>query len=227
MIGVWIGEGHNRKEIESKFQYEERIVFFAEEVNTGELLEIISNQGLFRSKKLFVLHGFLGVSDVSSWFFKNIEIMFQSGHCFVLYEDKVLSPVLKKLTDAKIPVEKETTKTIQKTYSNEVFAITDALLRRDRKIAWVAYQRALKANKSAEEIIGLLWWQIKSLWLVSSMGPKSGLKPFVYNKNKKALEKYSKREIRKLAKDIVDIYHESRLGKYTLEHGCEKLLLSL
>ncbi len=203
-----------------------RYVFRAGDDDFGLINETLRGGGLFAEKRHIVLYDFLGNKDALIFFKKNISAWMGSGHAIELREEKLLAEHKKilaklgaKITEAKPP---------KKPKDNTVFAITDAVLARDRKKAWINYRAAIDAGKTPEEIVGLLWWQIKTLWLVAKLGEKSGQAPYAISKARQALKKYSPRDVAITARSLVNVYHLARLGEGPeLEGACEKWLLGI
>ena len=227
MFQVWVGENFDKEKIEKDLEFDTRFVYFIDDLDFGSLAENFSNNGLFAEKKLFVFYDFFSNEQSIGWLKEKIDTIDQSFTKLLFYEEKIKAPVKNKLEKLGADIKKVAKKEEFKKKDNQVFAITDAILQKDRKGAWVNYQKALRSGKAPEEIMGLIWWQVKSLWLVARMDKDSGLKPFVYQKNKRALAKYNQMQIYKLAKNIVRTYHQARMGELPLEYGCEKLLLSI
>jgi len=107
-----------------------------------------------------------------------------------------------------------------------IFSLTDAFGNRDRKKLWVLYRKAMQKNYSAEEMHGLLFWQTKTLLLVAQKST-AGIKPFVVNKARRFLDNWTLDELKELSTKLVNVYHESRRGKFKLEIGLEQLILTL
>lgn len=106
------------------------------------------------------------------------------------------------------------------------FALADAYLKGDRKQMWVLYRKFIEAGVSAEEIHGILSWQIRALVLTSktSSAIEAGLKPFVYAKAKTALSRISINP-EAVSRELVSIYHQARHGQGSLENLLEMFLL--
>lgn len=110
-----------------------------------------------------------------------------------------------------------------------IFALTDALGARQKKEAWILYQKALSAGLSAEEIFFKLVWQVKAM-LLSSRTKNVGetdLKPFPYSKAKSFLKNFKSGELEKLSENLVVSYTLARRGEGEVETLVEKILLSL
>lgn len=110
-----------------------------------------------------------------------------------------------------------------------VFSLTDALLRRDKKSLWVLLRRAQLAGLTSEEIIGTLFWQIKTMRLAARAASpaEADLKPFVYNKAKSGLSKYREGEVDELSRKLVAVYHDGHLGKTDIDNALERFVLSI
>lgn len=106
------------------------------------------------------------------------------------------------------------------------FALTDAYVKGDRKQMWVLYRKFIESGVSAEEIHGVLSWQVRSLVLASktNSAAEAGLKPFVYTKAKTALSKVAINP-EETSRELVFLYHQSRQGHGSLENLLEMFLL--
>jgi len=110
-----------------------------------------------------------------------------------------------------------------------IFALTDALGARQRREAWILYQKALGAGLSAEEIFFKIVWQVKSMLIASrtrNVG-ETDMKVFPYNKAKGFLKNFKSGELEKLSESLAVGYHRARRGEVEIETLIEKLLLSL
>ena len=110
-----------------------------------------------------------------------------------------------------------------------IFSLTDAVGARNKKEAWVLYQKALLAGVSAEEIFFKLFWQVKSMLIVSKVKGvgETDMKPFTYNKAKSFLKNFTQNELEKLSEDLVTGYILARRGGGEIETLIEKILLGL
>lgn len=151
----------------------------------------------------------------------------QSNDVFVVIEQKLLAApakVLKAHAEKFVEV-----KDVAEGERFNVFALSDALARRDKKALWVLFQQAMHAGISAEELVGTLLWQIKSARLAArtATAEEAGLKPFVYTKAKRALAKFTSEEIDALSRNLITIYHDARLGKRDMDIALERFVLAL
>ncbi|MFH1473255.1 MAG: hypothetical protein ABIF06_02520 [bacterium] len=110
-----------------------------------------------------------------------------------------------------------------------IFSLTDAFGARQKKKAWVLYQRALASGISAEEIFWKLAWQTKTLLITlkTKNMSETEMKPFPYNKAKSLLKYWKAGELEDLSERLVVGYHKTRLGEEEMGTFIEKTLLSL
>lgn len=151
----------------------------------------------------------------------------ESPNTFVLIESALPAALSRDLK--KYAAEYHGIKSAEAAESFNVFALADALARRDKKSLWVLLLRAYGAGLSAEEIIGTLSWQIKTMRLAArtKSASESGLKPFVYTKAKRGLEKFKPAELDLLSRSILEIYHDAHLGKLDADLALERWVLGV
>lgn len=184
---------------------------------------LLSGQGLFEQKYIVTLVRCLNdeVRDV-------LKQMHESDNVFLMFEEVLTTKDKKKLEKYAEKIE-EHSRTAKKKEEFNVFALTDALGRRDKKKLWVLYQEALRAGKTAEEIHGVLLWQLKTLCAAEKekTAQGAGLKPFVYSKAQAFLKQFSEGEATLTTERWIDFYHEARLGKGDFNLSLEKAILTL
>jgi hypothetical protein len=110
-----------------------------------------------------------------------------------------------------------------------IFALTDAIGARDKRQAWMVYEKALASGMVADEIFWRVMWGVKALLLgaKTSSAEESGLNPFVYKKMKGFLKNWKVEELEKLSESLVVGYHDARRGIGEMETMIEKILLNL
>ncbi len=109
------------------------------------------------------------------------------------------------------------------------FALADALVQKDKKTLWVLLQEAKNAGLREEEIIGTLWWQLKTMRAaaLTKSASEAGIKDFPYNKAKRALAKFEKGEVEKLSRSLLKCYHDGHKGLVDVSVGLEMWVLSV
>ncbi|MEK7567677.1 MAG: hypothetical protein AAB513_02020 [Patescibacteria group bacterium] len=201
-----------------------RISFDESLENPIELLSLATINDLFAEKTFIKCDGVLE-SAYKEEVLKYTESFQESQNTFVFLENAIKADTLKILKKHSEKVEEF--KIIDKKKEKfNIFEVSDAFGLRDKKTLWVLYTKALDAGKSGEEIVGTIFWQLKSMLLVSK-GDASGLSPFVANKAKQFLKNYKSEEIEKMSFDLLKRYHESRRGRYDLETTLERFILSV
>lgn len=108
------------------------------------------------------------------------------------------------------------------------FTLADALARKDKKSLWVLLMRARASDIASEEIIGTLFWQIKTLRTVmsASSAEEVGMKDFVYKKAKAAVKSFTKEELESLSERLLSVYHDGHFDK-DIEVGLERWVLAV
>nr|MBP7119590.1 hypothetical protein [Candidatus Woesebacteria bacterium] len=108
-----------------------------------------------------------------------------------------------------------------------VFAMAEALVNKDKRQLWVLLQEAKRNGLSAEEIIGTLWWQLKTLRLamLTKSAEEAGVKDFPYNKAKRALKNFKDDEIETLSFKLLNLYHAGHAGKCDIDLALEEWVL--
>lgn len=124
---------------------------------------------------------------------------------------------------ANVEIEKEEKARTERSF----FSLADAFLARDRKKSWLLYREYLTQGATPEELHGILSWQARALVIASKTesASASGLNPFVFGKAKKAAERIGNEEAERLSRELVEIYHYSRMGKGALAELLEAFLL--
>ncbi len=190
------------------------------------LLELINSQGLFSKKYIVVL---------DSVFLKNIDIkdnvllnsIKESEHIFFIIEDKINDSDRKSLDKF---FEKVTVydKKESKEFFN-VFTLANDLGRKDKKNLWINFFKATSFGVEAEEILGVLFWQIKTILLcLNTKDPKEfSISPFAYKNAILFAKNWKKEELLLLSDKIVEISDMTRSGEGESEVLLEKLILEI
>lgn len=188
--------------------------------------EYILGQGLFSNTYIVLLDRVCEETAHKDIVIDKLKDIAGSDNIFFLLETDLDAKTKKKFEKHAEKITEYSFKTKTKKNEFNVFALTDALGKRDKKKLWILYQEALRAGKTPEELHGLLYWQIKTMLLVEQGATKT-LKPFVVNKTKKFIDNYSKEELLALSHDFVELYHDARLGKVEFGGGLERVVLGV
>jgi hypothetical protein len=193
--------------------------------------ELIGGQGLFVKKMIVELDRLLD-SDFGEPIFENLKRLAESENIFVILEEKILKPELKKLEKHATKIQacdKDKEGELGRVFKNSPFAMAEAFGQRDKRELWSLFVEQKTGGAVAEEIHGMLFWQLKSI-LLASQAPsaeEAGLKPFVYSKSKQLARNFSAAELRSLSSRMISIYHDAHRGLGDLDLLLEKLILEL
>jgi hypothetical protein len=209
--------------------------------NPASFEEYLGGQGLFNNKFIVFLDNLLEDAVIKETVLENLVKIKQSQNIFVWLERKIGKPVADKIKKfAEKTSEFAEKKEDSREFSLEdgrgfslgefnIFSLTDAFGRRDRKNLWVLYQKAVLREIPAEEISGVLFWQLKSMFLasVSKTASEAGMKPFVFSKAKSFARNYKEEELKKISSELVSIYHDSHRGLCDFDIALERFILKI
>ena len=172
----------------------------ADSWNVSVIQGHLGGQGLFSSKYIVYLDRVTENKTAKDELVDYVAAMQESSNIFILYEGKVLTELKKTLEKhaEKIVVVDE--KKAANTFFGggdgpNIFALADAVGKRDAVRAWTLYRQAVDGGIESEAIIGMLFWKAKSI------------------------------ENKPLAKELITLYHDGHRGLVDLELGIEKLVL--
>jgi hypothetical protein len=111
----------------------------------------------------------------------------------------------------------------------DTFALANTLLTRDKKSLWLTLVTLRRQGVSAEELIGILWWQLKALRLaaVTASAAEADMKSFPYDKAKKALRIFTATDIERLSATLLAVYHDGHGGVKDIDIGLEEWVLGV
>lgn len=117
----------------------------------------------------------------------------------------------------------------EKFYAYSPFALQDALGEKNIKGVWIEYQRLVLQGVEAEDLIHKIISKVRDMVAISAGASASdlGIKDYPYSKSKKDLKNWKQQDLKNFYTKLVSIYHESRMGKESLETALEKTLLSI
>jgi hypothetical protein len=191
-----------------------------------KLEELIGGQGLFSNKYIVNCSRLLESSEIAEIVFQKIKDIKESENIFIWVEENIKSSELKKIEKYCDKIQSfDIAKKIESKKMN-IFDLANAFAMKDKKNAWILYQKALK-EFSPEEIYGTLWWQIKTMLIASKTktAAEADMKDFPYQKAKTYAKNFTDSELDNLAKKIISLYHKSRLESEDLTINLERLIL--
>ena len=166
----------------------------------------LGGQGLFSNKYIVFIDRVTENKNAKEELAEHVPAMQESPNIFILYEGKVLTELkkaLEKHAEKIVVVDEKKTAGGSSFFGRgsgdgpNIFALADAVGKRDAVRAWALYRQAVDGGIESEAIIGMLFWKAKSL------------------------------EDKALAKKLVTLYHDGHRGLCDLELGIEKLVLTV
>lgn len=199
-----------------------------ESFSEAQFDELLVSQGLFENKYTVVLDNLFEKKDIKEYVLDRINAVAESDQIFLVLEGKVDSVSLKKIEKV-AKQSQEFVKAESKKQDINIFSITDGLVAKDKKKLWVSYVDLLNKGGVAEEIHGILFWQVKSMLLASKAKSQTetGLSPYVYKNALTGARSYKTEELVAMSSELVDMTHRVRQGKGELEIMLEKWVLGV
>ena len=205
-----------------------------ESFDEAQFEELIFSQGLFDKKFIVHLHRVMENKDAREFVLKHLDELAESENAFVISENKLAKPTFTKIEKVAIKAEIFDTKRIEKKKQEfNIFALSDALGKKDKKHLWILYVQALRAGVVPEQIHGTLFTQIKNMALLKraekegvNIG-KLGLHPFVVTKTKGFTKNFEENELENHSRTLLHAYHNARGGGDELGVALEKFVLNL
>jgi hypothetical protein len=194
--------------------------------SNNKLDELLGGQGLFVNKYIVTMSRLLEKEDFADLLLDQLKEISESDNIFIWTEEKVKKPDLKKIDKIATKVQEYKPQVTKEKTKMQIFDLANAVGDKDKKKAWILYQKALR-DYSPEEIYGTLWWQFKSMLLASKTNSptEAGMKDFPYKKAKQFSSKYEPSELESVAKKLISVYHKSRIDSEDLASNLEKFIL--
>lgn len=211
----------------------------AEHFSVGELDGLIGGMGLFEKKYIVVLDRIFENKENIPLLVGKIKSLAETENLFLILEGKVDAKTSTKLEASAFKTETfDLPKEGRKFGMAEgalslrdfnIFSISDAFAAKDRKALWVLFERAKRFGIPAEEISGVLFWQLKAIMIAKDSGKENdaGFSPFVLGKAKAFAKKWNHEELLNFSSKLVSVYHEAHRGICDFDCGLERAILSL
>lgn len=197
----------------------------ADSFSSGMLAQAAQSSSLFGERMLYLIDTPSSDEAFNEEVFDMLKALQESEHIFIVIEETLLSAPKKAYTKYANSIEEVTE---DKVRAFNVFALADSLSRKDKKMLWLGLCEAKEAGLSSEEIIGTLWWQLKTLRLaaLTKSAVQAGMKDFPYNKAKRALSAFKEGELEHISHELLLLYHQGHQGEVEIDLALEKWALS-
>jgi DNA polymerase III delta subunit len=198
----------------------------AGEYQSGSISSLVGAGSLFGGREVIVLDTPSENVDFKSEVKTQLPDLAESANLFIIIETKLLAEDKKtyskwaqKITEFKKPSEAKF----------NPFKLAEALANKDKKSLWTLLQEAKLAGLREEELVGILWWQLKTIRLasVTSSAQEAGMKDYPYNKAKQALRNIPIKRADQLSKSLLKVYHDGHAGLREMDLGLERWVLEI
>jgi len=192
----------------------------AENFDASSLQEKIESQGLFEQKFIVYLDRVFQNAAAKEAVVEKRKEIGASQNVFIMLEGKIDKATLTKFEKVAEKIQSfllpekggrkfgmGEQKPLDLAEFN-IFSLTYPFGSRDKKKLWILFYKAMMRNIAAEEIHGVLYWQLKNMLKAPS-------------------DAYTISELKKLSSTFVEIYHEAHRGKYELMNKLEQVILAL
>jgi DNA polymerase III delta subunit len=192
----------------------------------GQLASLANTVSLFSGATAYLLDMPSQQSEFMEDVLADAPLLATSEHHFIVIEGALLAADKKILEKQAVTLEESKAGAATRV---DVFKLCDALVRKDKRLLWMYLQEVWAEGISTEEIVGVLWWQFKTLRLaaVTKTAAAAGMKDFPYNKAKRALANFKPGEIETLSRSLLTLYHDGHAGKCDLDLALEEWVLRL
>lgn len=192
----------------------------------GQLSDALGSTSLFGESQWFVLDTPSEIPEFQEEVAAALDALAESVNTFLILEGPLLAADKKRYTKHAASLEEFTA---AKTERFNAFALADALAERDKRRLWVLMQEAKLNGQRPEDMVGILWWQLKVMRLAArtTSPDAAGMKPFPYNKAKRALGKYPGPQLTDTAVSLLNLYHAGHTGERDMDLALEEWVLTL
>lgn len=192
----------------------------------GQLSDALGSSSLFGEQQWFVLDTPSDAPEFYEEVTGALDALAESANSFLVLEGPLLAADKKRYAKHAEATEEFLA---EKAERFNTFALADALAERDKRRLWVLLQEARLNGQRPEELIGILWWQVKAMRLAAQTpSPEAaGMKPFPYNKAKRALGKFPSKQLEGTAQSLLTLYHAGHAGERDLDLALEQWVLTL
>lgn len=193
---------------------------------SGIFVDLTSSISLFEGSQTYIIDTPSSNLEFNEECQAFLADMANSANTFFLMEGALLAPQKKKLSKHAQTMEEFSA---DKAERFNTFAMAEALARRDKKTLWMLLQEARLVGLREEEMIGILWWQLKAIRLamITSTSEEAGMKEYPYKKAKQAIRNFPENEAIQLSSSLLDLYHKSHKGMRQIDTALEEWVLTV
>ena len=185
-----------------------------EEYALATVLEYGLRQGLFERKSIVLLDHLLQKKETGEGILQNLENIASSENVFILLEGDLDTKTADRMKKYAVKVQEFEKNPVRgEIVPFNIFSVSNAFSKRDKKAAWTLYMQALHKGIAAEAIQATVLSQMKSILVASGGRLKIG--------------KYTKKDLEDICRRLLMNYHDSRRGLVDIETMLELEILAL
>ncbi len=197
-----------QKEVERIVEKEKAtVVRISDSHLVSDLAAAMQGGGMFGGSQVVALEGILDNEEMKDAFFAELEFIAGASDHFFLLQEKVDAATRKKIE--KYAEKTERFDSAKKAEDKTIFALANALKRRDKKALWIGYLREIAKGSPPEMIHGILFWAAKSALLSAKA------------------DSPEQRRGATLVSKLAELPHMARRHGFDLEYALERFVLSL
>lgn len=198
----------------------------AEVYQSGQVADALGACSLFGGNEWFVFDTPSVTEEFAEAVQSSLSELAASNNTFVILEGPLLAAAKKQYEKYAAESEEFLADKIERFNS---FTLAEALAGKDKRHLWVLLQEAKLSGQREEEIIGMLWWQLKALRLAmkTKSASEAGMKDYPYNKAKRALAKFQDGEVERLSQSLLEVYHDGHAGVREMDLALEEWVLQI
>lgn len=192
----------------------------------GHLQNVLGSVALFGSSPVYVLDTPSLYPEYKAEVLALAFELSDSPITFILTEKTILAAEKKPLIAAMAELTEFKQSEVKRF---DTFSLANALAIKDKRQLWLLLQEARHNDIAPEEIIGILWWQLKTLRLaaLTNSAAEAGVKDFPYNKANKALAAFKAGEVERLSRGLLALYHDGHAGLRDIDLALEEWVLTI
>lgn len=170
-----------------------------------DLKAALQGGGMFGGKRVVVFEGVCTNPDLCGVLLDSLERLSKSDEDVFIYESKPLAEMRKKLEKYAETVEKFDAPAKER--DSSIFAMANALRKRDKRSLWVSYMKEVAKGSAPEAVHGLLFWAAKDMFL-------------------KSPDAAARSRASALVATLAELPHEARRRGEGMEYALERFVLS-
>lgn len=204
----------------------EVVTIESEDYQVGQVTEVIGSASLFATRYCYMFIQPSMNAEFTAELHAHLEDLLASEHQCVVLESTLTAAQKKQFAkhdimclDHSVAVPKRA----------NAFGMTDYLCQRNKRKLWLELQTLYREGLAPEEIIGTLWWQLKTIRLaaMTNTATEAGMKDYPYKKAKQAVQAFSATELVTISHTLLAVYHDGHSGARDIRLALEEWVLTL